>query len=39
MDYEDQEFDYRKPIPKNEKLRRKLLHRIRVLRNKKKMEE
>lgn len=36
MDYEDQEFDYRKPMPKKEKLRRKLLHRIQVLRNKKK---
>jgi hypothetical protein len=36
MDYEDKEFDYRKPMPKKEKRRRKLLHRIQVLRNKKK---
>ena len=39
MDYEDQEFDYRKPMHKKEKLRRKHLHRIQLLRNKKKMKE
>ena len=38
MDYEDQEFDYRKPMPKKEKRRKKLLHIIQVLRNKKKGE-
>ncbi len=38
MDYEDQEFDYRKPMPKKENLRKKRLHRILVLRNKKKVE-
>ena len=38
MDYDDQEFDYRKPMPKREKRQRKLLHRIQVLRNKKKGE-
>ena len=35
MDYEDQEFDYRKPMPKREKLNRMRKHRIQVLRNKK----
>lgn len=38
MDYEDQEFDYRKSMPKKEKRRKKLLHRIQVLRNKNKEE-
>jgi hypothetical protein len=38
MDYEDQEFDYRKSMPKKEKRHKKLLHRIQVLRNKKKGE-
>lgn len=36
MDYEDQDFDYRKPMPKKEKLHRKRLQRIQVIRNQKK---
>lgn len=36
MKYEDDEFDYRKSMPKREKKRRKILHKIQVLRNKKK---
>ena len=36
MKISDEEFDYRKPMPKKEKRRRKLLHKIQVLRNKNK---
>lgn len=37
MDYnEDQEFDYRKPMPKKKKLHKKRLHKIQVIRNQKK---
>ena len=34
MKIDDEEFDYRKPMPKKEKRRKKLLHKIQVLRNK-----
>ena len=33
--YVEEEFDYRKSMPKRDKKRRKILHKIQVLRNKK----
>lgn len=36
MKYEEEEFDYRKSMPKREKKLRKIRHKIQVLRNKKK---
>ena len=37
--YVEDEFDYRKSMPKREKKRRKILHKIQVLRNKKKEDK
>lgn len=39
MKYEEDEFDYRKSMPKREKKRRKILHKIQVLRKLKERKE
>lgn len=39
MKYEEEEFDYRKSMPKIEKKRRKIRHKIQVLRKLKESKE